>query len=97
MSNKTITIINIVSILPILLYPFIFIAGAMSFDAPGSIQSIGPWVIFLISTLYPIFIVSFVIASRKYQSLLLALIATIPFLIFFVLLFYTFIIGLINK
>ncbi len=80
MKKNIITIINIISATPILLYPFALIAGAMSFDAPDSAQHILPWFLFLFSTLYPVFIIAFIIISRKKNSLLFASIALIPLL-----------------
>jgi len=95
MKKNIITIINIISALPILLYPFSFIAGIMSFDAPGSGQHILPWIMFLASTLYPIFIIIFIIFSRKKNSLLLASIAFIPLL--FLIYIFLFSGGLAQK
>ena len=81
MNKKTIiTIVNIVSALPILLYPLIIAVGSMAFDAPGSGYYIGTWVIFLCSLFYPIFIIALIIISRKKQSFLLAFLALIPLL-----------------
>ncbi len=86
MKKQLIVAINIFSAIPILLYPFAFIAGVMSFDAPGSEYSIVAWAMFFFSTLYPIFIIIFIILSRKKDSLILASTALIP-LIFLIYIF----------
>ena len=84
MKKNIITITNIVSTIPLFLYLPILIAGSMSFDAPDSGRRVLPWVMFLFSTLYPVFIIVFIIVSRKKKSLLLASVGLIPllFLIF---------------
>ncbi len=81
------TLINIVSLIPILLYPIIFIAGAMSFDAPGSGKSVLAWTIFIVSVGYPIYIISLIILSRIQNSILLSLLALLP-LVFLVYNFF---------
>ena len=80
MKKNIITIINIVSAIPILAYPLIFIAGAMFFDAPGSNYSISAWIGFLLSISYPAFIIGFIVFSRKKNSTSLALVGLIPLL-----------------
>ncbi len=77
MKKTIITIINIISVIPILIYPLAFIAGIMSFDAGPSMVA---WLIFLISTTYPIFIIACIIFSRKINSLSLSFIALLPLL-----------------
>lgn len=95
MKKAVITIINIIAALPILFYPFSFIAGLMVFDAPGSGYSILAWTMFLFSMGYPVFIVAFIIASRKNNSLLLASTALIPLL--FLIYIFLFSGGLVQK
>jgi hypothetical protein len=89
MTKKTIiTIVNVVSALAILVYPLFLINAFMAFDAPGSGYDIGTWVIFLCLIFYPAFIIALIIASRKKQSLVLALLAIIPLLLLlFIILF----------
>src|SRR3989344_6766803 len=81
------TIINILSAVPILFYSFILGAGFMIFDAPGSGQYILNWGAFFASVLYPVFIIVFIIASRKNNSLPLALVALLPLLFLLFVLF----------
>ena len=79
MNTKTILIIlNVVSLLPILAYPFILLAGVMSFDAPGSTKSILPWLVLTLSVLYPVIIIALIYFSHRYQSMWLAAIGAIP-------------------
>ncbi len=89
MKKIIITIVNIISATPILFYPFSFIAGIMIFDAPGSGESILNWGGFFASVLYPLFIVAFIILSRKNNSLSLASIALIPLLFLFFTFFFS--------
>jgi hypothetical protein len=76
-----ITIINIISAIPILIYPFILIAGVMSFDAPESGKSLVAWFVFVASIGYPLLIIAFIFLSQRYNSTSLALIALIPLLV----------------
>jgi len=95
MKKNIITAINLISFVPILLFPFILLAGSMAFDAPGSEKSILAFTVPLILIGYPIFIIVFIVLSRKKNSLLLALVALIPMLF----LIYTFLFsdGLAQK
>ena len=63
-----ITIVNIVSAIPILAYPVILISGVMSFDAPGSGKSVLAWVIFLASVGYPLIIIALIFLSRSFTG-----------------------------
>lgn len=87
MKKKIITTINIISTIPILIYPGILAAGIMVFDAPGSGESILNWGAFFVSVLYPIFIIVFIILSRKNNSLPLSLVALLPLLFLLFVLF----------
>ncbi len=77
----TLTIINVISALPILLYPALLITGIMSFDAPSSGRAISAWVLFIFSIAYPLVILALIFLSRRYDSLSLALIALIPLIV----------------
>lgn len=84
------TIINILSLVPLLAYPALFVAGIMSFDAPNSDKSLMTWVIFAACVGYPLFIVLFIILSQIRFSATLALIGLVPL---FVLSYVFFISG----
>jgi len=81
------TIINIISAIPILLYPFILVAGVMSFDTPSSTKSLITWIIFIASLGYPVFIIILIMLSRRYDSVSLAFFGLIPLLFLFYSLF----------
>lgn len=89
MKKNVITIINIISAIPILIYPLFFAFSVMIFDPPGSFQSVSHWVEFFVSVTYPIFIIVLIIFSRKKNSLSLALIALIPLLFLFFIFFFS--------
>ncbi len=74
------TIINSISAIPILVYPFLLIAGVMSFDAPSSGKSLLAWTMFIVSVGYPLVIIALIFLSRRYDSVSLALLALIPLL-----------------
>lgn len=95
MKKIIITIINIISATPILLYPIVFATSGMIFDAPGSGELISNWIGFFAFITYPIFIVLLIINSRKKNSLPLALVALIPLL--FLLFVFFFSAGLAQK
>ena len=95
MKKNIITIINLISAIPILLFPFILLAGIMAFDAPGSEKSILVLTVPLILIGYPIFIIAFIVLSRRNNSLLLASVALIPLL--FLLFVFFFSAGLARK
>jgi hypothetical protein len=83
---KTIlTIINIISALPILFYPAILIAGLGSFAgyryANASLFDLAKGLALPIFSIgYPLFIIILIFVSRKYDSPLLATIALVPLL-----------------
>ncbi len=72
------TIINIISASPILLYPLFLGTSIMVFDAPGSGKSFWSVATALIVVGFPLFIGLFIFLSRKYSSNWLALVACIP-------------------
>jgi hypothetical protein len=76
------TVINILSAVPVLAYPALFVAGIMSFDAPGSDKSLSTWVIFIACVGYPLFIVLFIVISQIYLSTTFALVGLVPMLVF---------------
>ncbi|MEZ4210916.1 MAG: hypothetical protein R3B39_01300 [Candidatus Paceibacterota bacterium] len=82
-----ITILNSLSVIPIFVYPAILGAGIMSLDSPNN-GFLG-WTIFIISITYPLLIIGLIILSRKYTSLVLAIIAAIPFFIILYTLFFS--------
>lgn len=84
-----ITVINILSVIPILLYPFLSILGVMSFDTPGSEKNILAWIIFIIVLGYPVLIIAFIILSRMYNSTSFALVALVPLFFLGYLLFFS--------
>lgn len=81
------TVINIVSAIPLLLYPYAFLAGVMSFDAPGSGQSPQTWITFTVLVSYPLLIAVLIFLSRKYASSVIASIALVPLLALIYVLF----------
>lgn len=95
MKKIIITVANIISSIPILIYPIIFATSGMIFDAPDSGKYILNWIGFFILMLYPLFIITFIIFSRKKNSLLLASVALIPLL--FLLFVFFFSAGLSQK
>lgn len=95
MKKAIITIINIISAIPILIYPLVLAFSGMIFDPPGSLQSVLHWIELFVSVAYPIFIIACIILSRKKKSLLLALIALLPLL--FLLYVFLFSAGLAQK
>ena len=69
MKKIIITVANIISGIPILIYPIIFATSGMIFDAPDSGKYILNWIGFFILMLYPLFIITFIIFSRKNLTL----------------------------
>jgi len=88
MKKVIIMFVNVISAFPILIYPVILITSPMIFDAPGSGESVSNWIGFFALMSYPLFIIVFILLSRKKNSLILALVALIPLLLLtFVFLF----------
>lgn len=82
-----IKIINIISLIPLLFYPMLFVSGVMIFDSPGSTKSLTAWLVFLASVGYPFIIGLFVFLSIRYKSFLFALLGILPLIIIVYFLF----------
>jgi len=80
-------IINVLSAIPILIYPIVFFMSIMAFDSPSSLSVLSFFVACVILS-YPAFIILLIYFSRKHNSLILASIALIPLLISSYVFFY---------
>lgn len=88
MKNIVIIVLNILALLPVLIYPAILMSGIMSAASPNASKFLGNF-IFYLSLSYPIFLIGLVFLSRKYDSLLIAIVAVIPFLFLIYFLFFS--------
>lgn len=79
--NVAILVLNIISGVPILVYPFTIAPTVMMFDSPESLRSPYVWLMFVVALGYPIFIVLCIYFSRTYHSLVLAIIGLLPLLL----------------
>ena len=61
--KKLITVINVISGLSILPYPFIIALGTMLFDAPGSENYLPAKIIYLLLTCYPFIVIISIVLS----------------------------------
>lgn len=82
--NKKIKIINNISLVAILFFPFYFLIGVMSLSTPTAPEYMKTW--FYIIATYPLFIVAMLFLSRKLKSLPCAILGLLP-LIGFILVF----------
>jgi len=89
-------IINVLSVIPILIYPIILFVSIAAFDSPSSLSVLSFSVVSIILS-YPVFIILLIYFSRKHNSLILASIALIPLLISSYVFFYFEIAGLDHK
>lgn len=80
MQKRLLTIINIISVIPLLIYPVLFLSSLMVFEVPGSGKVTSAMVMAWLWLTYPLFIALFIFLSRKFKSISLALVASIPFL-----------------
>lgn len=78
MSSPLLILLYLLALPPVLAYPAALIAGAMAFDAPGSTTKWQAWLVFILSVSYPLFIFGCIALSVRFQSVTLALLATIP-------------------
>jgi hypothetical protein len=79
MRATLITVLNFLSLIPIFIYPAIVMSGIMAGASPNAGKFLG-WVVLIISFIYPLILIALVLLSRKHNSLLIAIIAVIPFL-----------------
>ena len=84
MQKNLLTILNIISASPIIIYPVLFLSSFMILGVPGSGKPTTALVMAWLWLSYPVFILVLIFFSRKFRSLSLALIACIPFVFMFV-------------
>lgn len=87
MNNMTIFVLNIIAASPIIIYPVMLLTSIMVFDAPGSENSIGKILTAFLMVGFPILIGICIFLSQKYNSIVWALVACIPFVFLFHTLF----------
>ena len=80
MQKRLLTIINIISVIPLLIYPVLFLSSLMVFEVPRSGQVSSAMIMAWLWLTYPLLIGLFIFLSRKFKSIPLALVASIPFL-----------------
>jgi len=83
MPKNLLTILNIISASPIIIYPILFLSSFMILGVPGSGKPTTAIVMAWLWLSYPVFILILIFLSRKFRSLPLALIACIPFILMF--------------
>jgi hypothetical protein len=93
MPKNLLTILNIISASPIIIYPILFLSSFMILGVPGSGKPSKAIVMAWLWLSYPVFIVVLIFLSRKFKSISLALIACVPF----VFMFAFAIIALVNE
>lgn len=74
--KTSITILNIIAALPLVAYPLMLFGTIFLFDNPN----FKPWILIACFTGYPIIIIALIYFSRRYDSILLAILALIPLL-----------------
>ncbi len=82
MKKVMITVLNILSALPIIIYPILLATSIMVFAVPGVTKSVTGLVTGFSMLLFPIVIVVGIILSRKYNSVAWAVFACIPLIVF---------------
>ncbi len=81
MPKTVIIVLNIISATPIIFYPVMFVSALMVFAVPGVTKSATGLVSGVSMLLYPVLVVVGIILSRKYNSVIWAVVACIPIIV----------------
>ncbi len=82
MKKIMINVLNVLSALPIIIYPILLVTSIMVFAVPGVTKSATGLITGFSMLLFPVVIVTGIILSRKYNSITWAIIACIPLIVF---------------
>jgi len=81
-----ITILNILAVIPMVLYPVLLATSIMTFSMPTTDNPVKKMFLGFAMLLFPVLIVVGIVLSRKYNSIIWAIIACIPLIILMLLL-----------